>query len=156
MALFLDRIDSAPIVSGDFDPQFLQWLWVLIDTLNETIGDIQNAFNFLTAPNFAMLNETVTLTLGLPSLTVANGTIYNVSDAVIGNGIPQNSNIISIAGNVITLDANATISGSSALTFIPSSGGDIGNGILLYDTTNKVYVGMQNGALVKFTTTAYP
>lgn len=30
------------------------------------------------------------------------------------------------------------------------------NGIFLYDTTNNVYVGMQSGALVKFTTTPYP
>lgn len=97
MALFLDRIDSAPIVSQNFDPQFLQWLWVLIDTLNETIGDIQDSFNFLTAPN-------------LTAVQIAAG----------------------------------------------FTAGDYGNGILLYDTTNKVYVGMQNGALVKFTTTAYP
>jgi hypothetical protein len=34
--------------------------------------------------------------------------------------------------------------------------GTLANGILLYDTTNNVYVGMQSGSLVKFTTTAYP
>jgi altronate dehydratase len=34
--------------------------------------------------------------------------------------------------------------------------GTIGNGVILYDTTNNEYVGMQSGALVKFTTTAYP
>ena len=49
MAIFLDRIDAAPIVNSDFDAQFLQWLWVLVDTLNENILDIQNSFNFLTA-----------------------------------------------------------------------------------------------------------
>ncbi len=156
MTLFLDRIDSAPIVNSDFDAQFLQWLWVLVDTLNENINDIQNALNFLTATNFSMLNETVTLTIGSPSFTVADGTIYHVGDSVIGNGIPNNSNILTIVGNTVTIDANATINGASALTFIPTQGGDIGNGILLYDTTNNVYVGMQSGALVKFTTTAYP
>lgn len=156
MALFLDRIDSAPIVSGDFDPQFLQWLWVLIDTLNETIGDIQNALNYLTAPNFAMLTETVTLTLGSPSFTVVDGTLYHIGDAVVGNGIPSNSNISGIVGNVITIDANATLNGASALTFIPTQDMGVNNGILFYDTTTNVYVGMKNGALVKFTTTAYP
>ena len=30
------------------------------------------------------------------------------------------------------------------------------NGVLLYDTTNNEYVGVQSNALVKFTTTAYP
>jgi hypothetical protein len=156
MALFLDRIDSAPIVSQDFDPQFLQWLWVLIDTLNEIINDIEEALNFLTAPNLGLLNETVTLTSGSPTFTVANGALYKVGYQVIGNGIPANTNILSIAVNVITLTANATINGSSALTFVPVQQGDFGNGMLVYDTTNNVYVGMQNGALVKFTTTAYP
>lgn len=97
MPLFLDRIDSAPIMNGDLDPQFLQWLWVLVDSLNEDINDIQNAFNFLTATNY----------------TAAQITAMNVA-------------------------------------------GLLGNGVLMYDTTNNVYVGKQNGALVKFTTTAYP
>jgi hypothetical protein len=97
MALFLDRIDSAPIVSQDFDPQFLQWLWVLIDTLNEIINDVQNALNFLTAQNLT-------------------------------------------ATQITTMFA----------------AGSFSNGILLYDTTNNEYVGMQSGSLVKFTTTAYP
>lgn len=97
MALFLDRIDAAPIVNNDLDPQFLQWLWVLVDVLNENISDIQNAFNLLTTPSY----------------TAAQITALNVA-------------------------------------------GDLRNGVLLYDTTNNVYVGKQNGALVKFTTAAYP
>jgi hypothetical protein len=97
MALFLDRIDAAPIANSDFDAQFLQWLWVLVDSLNENLNDIQNAFNLLTAMSY----------------TAAQITAMNVA-------------------------------------------GTLGNGVLLYDTTNNVYVGKQNGALVKFTTTAYP
>lgn len=97
MTLALDRIDTAPIVSGDFDPQFLQWVWVLIDTLNEIVTNIENGFNFLTTPNLTATEITTMFTAG-----------------------------------------------------------DFGNGILLYDTTNNEYVGMQSGALVKFTTTSYP
>lgn len=97
MAFFLDRIDSAPIVNSNFDAQFLQWLWVLVDTLNENVNDTQNALNFLTAVNY----------------TATEIAAMNVA-------------------------------------------GQLGNGILLYDTTNNVYVGKQSGALVKFTTTAYP
>ncbi len=97
MALFLDRIDSAPIINSNFDTQFLQWLWVLVDTLNENIGDIQNAFNLLKA-------------MGYTAIEIAQ----------------------------------------------MESDGNLGNGVLLYDTTNHVYVGKQNGALVQFTTTAYP
>jgi hypothetical protein len=53
MTLFLDRIDAVPIASNkDFDSQFLQWLWVLVDSLNENLADIQNAFNLLTAMSY--------------------------------------------------------------------------------------------------------
>ena len=34
--------------------------------------------------------------------------------------------------------------------------GELVNGVLLYDTTNDEYVGMQAGVLKKFTTTNYP
>jgi hypothetical protein len=155
MTITLDRIDTAPIADSDFDYQFTQWIWVLIDTLNETLATLENSINLFTANNLALRTETVTLTSGLPTFTVANGALYNVGDNVIGSGIPASSNIVSIAVNTITLNHNATLNGAHALTFIPITG-DIGNGILLYDTTNNVYVGMQNGALVKFTTSPYP
>ncbi len=156
MGLALDRIDSAPIVSQDFDPQFLQWLWVLIDTLNEIISDLESALNLFTAPSYALLTETVTLTNGSPSFTVANGSLYNVGDNVIGTGMPPHAIITSISVNTITIDNNATVSGAQTLTFIPTKGVAVENGLFVYDTTNNVYVGMQNGALVKFTTTSYP
>lgn len=153
----LDRIDAVPIASNqEFDPQFLQWLWVLVDTLNENLSDIQNSLNFLTANNLALKTETVTLTSGSPSFTVVDGTLYKVGYNVIGAGIPAGATILTIAINVITLDMNAILNGAHALTFIPAQDDNITNGILLYDTTNNVYVGMQNGSLVKFTTTAYP
>lgn len=97
MTIFLDRIDSVPIINGDFDPQFFQWLWVLVDALNENINDIQNALNLLTAMSYTAVE--------IAAMNLA---------------------------------------------------GDLVNGVLLYDTTNNVYVGKQSGALVKFTTTAYP
>lgn len=34
--------------------------------------------------------------------------------------------------------------------------GQLVNGVVLYDTTNNVYVGKISGSLVKFTTTPYP
>ncbi len=42
MAVFLDRIDAAPVINLDFDPQFLQWIWVLVDSLNENLNDLQS------------------------------------------------------------------------------------------------------------------
>lgn len=97
MAIFLDRIDSAPIINSTFDTQFLQWLWVLVDTLNENISDIQAALNLLNASSYT-------------------------------------------AAEIAQMESD----------------GNLGDGILLYDTTNDVYVGKQNGALVQFTTAAYP
>lgn len=97
MAIFLDRIDAVPITTNDFDAQFVQWLWVLVDALNENLSDIQNAFNLLTAIGY---------------------TQTEITDM--------------------------------------DTAGQLSNGVLLYDTTNNVYVGRQSGALVKFTTTAYP
>ncbi len=97
MTLFLDRIDSAPIVNSNFDAQFLQWLWVLVDSLNENIADIQDSFNLLTAMSYTAVE------------------------------IAQ-----------------------------MESDGDLVDGVLLYDTTNNVYVGKQSGALVQFSTVAYP
>ena len=34
--------------------------------------------------------------------------------------------------------------------------GELDDGVVLFDTTNNVYVGRISGALVKFTTAAYP
>jgi hypothetical protein len=49
----LDRIDTSPIASSTFDPQFfLQWLWVLVDSLNENLSDIENAFNLFSSPGY--------------------------------------------------------------------------------------------------------
>ncbi len=97
MAIFLDRIDAAPILGQDFDAQFLQWLWVLVDALNENISDIQNAFNLLEAMSYT-------------------------------------------AAEIAAMETD----------------GLLGDGVLLYDTTTNVYVGKQSGALVQFTTAAYP
>lgn len=47
-AIFLDRIDSSPIAHSNFDYQFLQWIFVLVDSLNENMSDIQNALNLFT------------------------------------------------------------------------------------------------------------
>ena len=97
MTIFLDRINAAPIVNSNFDTQFLQWIWVLVDSLNENIDDIQDGFNLLTAQSYT-------------------------------------------SAEITTMDG----------------AGDLQDGILLYDTTNNVYVGRISGTLVKFTTAVYP
>ena len=97
MTLFLDRIDAVPVSNSDFEIEMLQWFSVLVDTLNEDILNIQNAFNYLKATNYT-------------------------------------------ATEIATLNIEGLLT----------------DGIVLYDTTNNFYVGMQGGLLTKFTTTAYP
>lgn len=61
--------------------------------------------------------EVVTLTAISPSFTVVDGTLYSVGDIVTGGGIPPLTKILSIVGNVVTMTMNATITGTSLLTF---------------------------------------
>lgn len=68
-------------------------------------------------PTITTQTELVTLTTASPSFDVVNGGLYQVGDAVTGTGIPASTVILTIFGNVITLDQNATITGTSNLTF---------------------------------------
>ena len=36
MSVFLDKIDTAPLQSTDFNFEFYSWISALVDTLNET------------------------------------------------------------------------------------------------------------------------
>lgn len=63
------------------------------------------------------LKEIVTLAAASPSFTVVDSSIYFVGDLVTGGGIPALATILSIVGNIITLTANATATGASALYF---------------------------------------
>jgi len=97
MALFLDRIDAAPLAGNEFTFEFNQWVANTVDSLNEVINDIQNDINLFVANSYTATQITDLFTAG-----------------------------------------------------------QLTNGIILYDTTNNVYVGMQSGTLIKFTTTPYP
>jgi hypothetical protein len=87
-------------------------------SVNIDLGIQTISFTDPTYTNTTTQFETVLLGNGSPTFTVANGTLYNVGDAVIGNGIPLNATILTINVNTITLNVNATISGTSQLTFI--------------------------------------
>jgi hypothetical protein len=45
MTVFLDRIDSAPLFTEEFSFEYNSWVSVLIDTLNETLSQIQDRLN---------------------------------------------------------------------------------------------------------------
>lgn len=42
MAVFLDRIDTVPLLEDDFSFAYRQWVANLVDSLNEVINDIQD------------------------------------------------------------------------------------------------------------------
>ena len=69
-------------------------------------------------PTDTTVIELVNLTMNSPSFSVADGTIYNPGELVSGNGIPAMSFILSIDGNLITLNNDATITGASNVTFV--------------------------------------
>ncbi len=71
-AIFLNRIDASPIANSTFDPHFfLQWLWILVDSLNETLGDIESAFNIFTLVSYTQAQ------------IIAMNTAGNLEDGVI-------------------------------------------------------------------------
>jgi hypothetical protein len=53
-------------------------------------------------------------------------------------------------------ELGASLYTSAEIAALFASAEGLPNGVLLYDTTLNEYVGQINGALVKFTTTAYP
>ena len=68
-------------------------------------------------PTTITFNEIVTLVSATPTFNVVDGTQFRLGDLVAGNGVPANSFIVDITGNVITMNNNATINGMSNLLF---------------------------------------
>jgi hypothetical protein len=64
MSITLDKIDSAPIASSNFDHQFLQWIWVLVDSLNENIAAIESGFSIFQATGYTQTEITDMQTAG--------------------------------------------------------------------------------------------
>jgi len=75
-------------------------------------------FNALTT------TETVTLTSGVNTFTVADSFNYRVGGPVEGTGIPAGTTISNIAGTTITMSANATATGPSLVRFFAWGDGD--------------------------------
>jgi hypothetical protein len=64
-----------------------------------------------------------------------------------------NASLETIQNNFNLLNASTYTAAEIADLF---ANGNLTDGIVLYDSTNNLYVGMESGALVKFTTTSYP
>lgn len=81
------------------------------------LGIKKIAFTNRDYPTITTQTKIVTLTNASPVFIVENGGLYHVGDSVTGNGIPANTLITDIFGNVITINQNATLTGQSRLTF---------------------------------------
>lgn len=68
--------------------------------------------------------ETVTLTSGLSTITVADGNLYAAGSPIEGTGIQAGTLINSISGNVVTMSLTANASGAHSLRFFCVSNGD--------------------------------
>lgn len=83
MAVFLNRIDSAPVFAGELPEDFVFWVTVFIDSINEDIELIEAIFNGsndgLIAPQKTTA-EITTLATG-----AADGTIWYATDSVPPN-----------------------------------------------------------------------
>lgn len=78
--IFLDRIDTSPIASNTFDPHFfLQWLWILVDSLNENLGDIEKAFNIFTLVSYT---QTEIINMNIAGELDDGVILYDITNAV--------------------------------------------------------------------------
>lgn len=75
MSIFLERINSAPLLNSDLPTDFVNWVSTFVDSMNETIEDIQNNFNTLVIP------PTLSADIVTASVNASNGTFWYASDA---------------------------------------------------------------------------
>lgn len=68
--------------------------------------------------------ETVTLTSGMNTFTVVSNVNYHIGMAIEGTGIPAATTISNIVGTTVTMSANATATGPSAVRFFAWGPGD--------------------------------
>ncbi len=80
----LVRIDAVPLQSQQFTPEFERWLANLVDSINETIQQLEDLFNNgLTAPSKTTAEITAL------AATMPNGTLWYDTDT---NQIKAKSN----------------------------------------------------------------
>ena len=121
MSLNLDRIDSAPISNSTFPAEFLQWIWVLIDSLNENIADIEGATLSTT------IVSDVTQTVEVNSLYIPTNTLLTTFQLPV-MCVPGNRVTVAgqgVGGWIILTGAGQTIQiadvGATATTSVASS-----------------------------------
>lgn len=77
MTLFLERVDAAPLSNSDFSFEFMQWLSVLVDQMNEVLATVQDNLNFNTAQSYTTA-EITALAADLPDGSILYNSTTNV------------------------------------------------------------------------------
>jgi hypothetical protein len=91
--------------------------------------------------------ETVTLTTGVATFTVVSNADYHIGMAIEGTGVPAATTISNIVGTTITMSANATATGPSAIRFFAWGAGDGSTTFNVPDLQGNVRAGA-NGSLL--------
>jgi hypothetical protein len=124
-------------VQGEHIPQFT----IITDITGNTITISDDAtesgafpLRFFAIGDVPSGSETVSLTNGNATFTVADGSIYSIGMKVTGSGVPDNTLITGISSNTIVMSNNATITHSTTVSFFEIG---VGNGT---DTFNLPYL----------------
>ncbi len=121
MALGLDKIDSAPILGINLPYEFLQWIWVLIDSLNENISDLEK--NVLSFSLVTGATQTVDINSVYVPTNVAQTVFQLPTQMDVGNRVEIDGQ--GAGGWRLLLNAGQTIrlaaTGATANTSVTSS-----------------------------------
>ncbi len=99
--------------------------------------------------NELTITETVTLTSGLTTFSVPDSFSYTIGMPLEGIGVQAGTTIANVVGNVITMSAIATASGSSIVRFFATGAG---NGSTTFNVPNSFgYVIAGSSSIHKFT-----
>lgn len=78
MTVFLDRVDAAPLSNTNFTFEYMQWVSVLVDSLNEVLQEIQDNLNLNTSQSYTASQITALNVAGLPDGVILYDTDNNV------------------------------------------------------------------------------
>ncbi len=146
--LFLDPIDSV-LLDEEFDAEYQQWLWVLVDTLNENILDIQGAIVSTEAITLAT-QAVVVDSIYIP--TNAAQTVFTLpNQMLVGNTVEIDGQgaggwkLLTGAGQTIKV---ASVGGSAGTSITSASRYDSIKIICVVENTTWIVVSAQTTGFV--------
>jgi hypothetical protein len=150
MSVFLNRINSAPIMSNDFPYEFNQWIFNLIDSLNNNFDNIDNVIvSQSLLPTITSAVDVTTNSLYIPTnAALVTFQLPVVTAEDIGSIVEITG--FGAGGWSLVPGSGATIkvSASSAATSLSSSSRYDSIRIILVDATTWVTMSSQTSGFV--------